>query len=192
MTLWLALTGGFLVVAAALVGLDAGTIKHFSASGTLMEVAYVLGGLAVVAFGCAMFEVPLPGRRTRLRLPRRRDHRTPEIPAEPLPNAEQVSNGFVWLIDQVERLPAEASQSEGTARGIYNSRLVNPSLQLFDSACELGYSPRADRAKIEKPLTLVDNTMLLSLLNKLERFTREQIPAPHSDKRRRFRFLSLR
>ena len=197
MNLWLALTASFVVVAAALVGLDvalvdAGTIKRFSALGTLMAVAYLLGGLAVVSFGCAMFEVPLPGRTTRLRLPRRHKHQTPEIPAEPLPDAEQVTNGFVWLIDQVERLPAEARQNEGTARGIYDSRLLNASLQLFDSAYKLGYSPRADRAKIEKPMTLVDNMMLLSLLCALERFTREQIPPPQSEKGRRFRLLSLR
>lgn len=197
MTLWLGLTGGLVVVAAALVGLDvglvdAGTIKRFSAFGTLMAVAYVVGALAVVSFGCAMFEVPLPGRMTRLRLARRHKHQTPEIPAEPPPDAQQVTKGFVWLIDQVERLPAEAWQSESAARGIYYSRLLNPSLQLFDSACKLGYSPRADRAKIEKPMTLVDNMMLLSLLRELERFTREQIPPPQSDKRRRFRLLTLR
>jgi hypothetical protein len=170
LTLWIALgaclaTGGFGCLAA-----------H-----SRPRITEVLFGLSILCFVCGMFEVPLPSRQTRLRLPKRTRPETesvPETAAKPLADALHVADGLAWMIDQVTQLPEAAFHSEETARSTYKSRLRDAALQLFDSACALGYSPRAERAKIEEPMGLVDNALLLSLFRKVERFVRDQVPPP--------------
>ena len=87
--LWLWLGGGFVAVGAALPGVAGGfdaasKVPYSFATSTPMIVAYVLFGLSLACFGCAIREVPIPypigGRKTEPLAPPV-ERPTPERPA---------------------------------------------------------------------------------------------------------------
>lgn len=178
-TLWLALGAGALIIAVCLVGLEASTSKPFSASSALMISAYVLAVLWIASWLAAMVEAPLP-RSLRLGLrrvsPRRRKDPV-EVPAAVTtgPDPSAVADGLAKAIREVEDLVnSNAEPTDAFAWASYLLLTKDRAVALFEQVCELGYSPRADRDKIEHPISWV---LLLSLLRKLEQYARERTRA---------------
>ena len=101
----------------------------------------------------------------------RGDSRSGMSPAALDSNA--IADGFNEIADEV-RLIAVRSNGEMAARMVYDQRLRDRALTLFDQAAELGYPVAADRSNLENPPLLVPSGLLVGLLSRLEQFARSR------------------